>query len=189
MRLLEERIKKDGQVYEGNVLKVNSFLNHQIDISLLKAIGEEFYRLFDNEKITKILTVETSGIPFAVAAALFFDVPVVFAKKHQTSNLNTDCYSVNIHSFTHGNDYQARVESAFISAEDNILIIDDFLASGHALKGLLNICEQAGAHVAGCGIVIEKSFQDGGRMIRDAGVRVESLAKIKSMENGEIIFE
>lgn len=189
MKSLETKILKEGRVYPGNILKVGSFLNHQIDVPFMKEIGQEFYRLFKDEKITKILTIETSGIPPACFAALEFQVPVLFAKKNQTKNLTDNCYCAEIHSFTHGNDYQARVEKDLLDAEDTVLIIDDFLANGCALEGLMDIVKQAGAKCAGCGIVIEKAFQEGGRLIREKGIRVESLAKIAKMnDDGSLVF-
>jgi len=190
MKALEEKILKDGKVFPGGVLKVGSFLNHQIDVPFIKMIGQEFYRLFRDEGITKVLTIETSGIAIAVLCAAEFNVPVLFAKKHQTKNLTNDCYVASIHSYTHGNDYQARVEKQFLGPDDKVLIIDDFLANGAALDGLMEIISQSGAQLVGCGIVIEKAFQDGGRRIREKGIRVESLARIKEMgEDGNIIFE
>ncbi|MCF0229768.1 MAG: xanthine phosphoribosyltransferase [Parasporobacterium sp.] len=189
MRALEEKILKDGKVFPGGVLKVGSFLNHQIDVPFMKEIGREFYRLFRDEKITKILTIETSGIPIAVMAAAEFGVPVVFAKKHHSKNLADDCYVAGIHSYTHGNDYEARVEKQFITADDTVLIIDDFLANGAALDGLLKIIDQSGAHLAGCGIAIEKAFQAGGKRLRGQGIRIESLAMIAEMkEDGSLAF-
>ena len=189
MRSLEDKIRQEGKVFPGGVLKVGSFLNHQIDVPFMKEIGKEFHRLFQDEHITKILTIETSGIAIAVACAAEFEVPVVFAKKHQTKNLTNDCYVAHIHSYTHGNDYEARVEKQFLTPEDRILVIDDFLANGAALDGLLEIIRQSGAEMAGCGIVIEKAFQEGGRRLRDLGVRIESLARIAAMtEDGEISF-
>ena len=151
MKALEEKILKDGKVFPGGVLKVGSFLNHQIDIQFMQLIGKEFHRIFDGEQITKVLTIETSGIPIAVCCAMEFDVPVLFAKKHHTKNLTNDCYVAHIHSYTHGNDYQARVEKQFLNENDRVLIIDDFLANGAALEGLLEIVHQAGASCAGCG--------------------------------------
>ena len=189
MKSLEEKILQEGKVFPGGVLKVGSFLNHQIDVPFMKEIGKEFHRLFQDEQITKILTIETSGIAIAVACAAEFDVPVVFAKKHQTKNLTNDCYVAGIHSYTHGNDYEARVEKQLLSADDTVLVIDDFLANGAALDGLLEIIRQSGAQLAGCGIVIEKAFQDGGRRLREQGVRIESLAQIAEMtDDGTIRF-
>ena len=189
MRALEEKICKEGKVYPGNILKVGSFLNHQIDIRFMSEIGREFHRLFQNENITKILTIETSGIPAACFAALAFDVPVLFAKKHHTKNLSDDCYCTEIASFTHGNVYQARIEKSYLLSTDRVLIIDDFLANGCALEGLMDLVKQSGASVAGCGIVIEKAFQDGGRRLRESGVRIESLARISAMhDDGTLEF-
>ena len=189
MKALEEKILKEGKVYPGNVLKVGSFLNHQIDVAFMTEIGKEFYNLFKNEKITKVLTIETSGIPVACFAAIHFGVPVLFAKKHQTKNLSDDCYATEIHSFTHGNNYQARIEKSYLNSNDRVLIIDDFLANGQALEGLLNLVAQAGASCVGCGIVIEKAFQDGGKRLREEGVRVESLARIANMnDDGTLEF-
>ena len=189
MKALEEKILKEGKVFPGGVLKVGSFLNHQIDVPFMTQIGREFYRLFRDEGITKILTIETSGIAIAVICAEQFAVPVVFAKKHKTKNLTDDCYVANIHSFTHGNDYEARVEKQFLGPEDKVLVIDDFLANGAALDGLMKIISQSGAQLKGCGIVIEKSYQKGGERLRSQGVRVESLAIIDEMtEDGHIVF-
>lgn len=189
MKSLEEKILREGKVFPGGVLKVGSFLNHQIDVPFMKEIGREFHRLFSDEQITKVLTIETSGIAIAVACAAEFEVPVVFAKKHQTKNLTNDCYVASIHSYTHGNDYEARVEKQLLSADDTVLVIDDFLANGAALDGLLEIIRQSGARLAGCGIVIEKAFQDGGPRLRSMGIRIESLARIAEMtDDGTIRF-
>lgn len=190
MKLLEERIRKDGTVKAGNVLKVDSFLNHQIDIELLNEMGKEWARLFADCPITKILTVEASGIGIACVAAQYFHVPVVFAKKTQSLNIDGEVYSAKIRSFTHKRVYDVIVSKKFISPEDHILIIDDFLANGCALEGLLGIVNEAGATVEGIGIAVEKGFQKGGEQIRARGVRLESLAIVESMnaETGEIIF-
>lgn len=188
MKLLEDRILKDGVVKTGNVLKVDSFLNHQMDIELFNEMGKEWKRLFADEKITKILTIESSGIGLAVIAAQYFGVPVVFAKKSQTLNLDGDLYTTKVESFTHGRVYDVVVSKKFIKEEDNVLIIDDFLANGNALLGLTHIVEQAGAHVAGIGIGIEKRYQGGGDMMRAKGYKVESLALIESMSENDIIF-
>lgn len=189
MKALEEKILKEGKVYPGNVLKVGSFLNHQIDVSFMEEIGKEFHSLFQDEKITKVLTIETSGIPVACFAAICFGVPVLFAKKHQTKNLSDDCYSTEITSFTHGNTYQARIEKKYLNSDDVVLIIDDFLANGCALEGLMDLVRQAGAKCVGCGIVIEKAFQDGGKRLREQGIRVESLARIAKMnDDGTLEF-
>ena len=188
MKLLEERILKDGKVFPGNILKVDSFLNHQIDIGLLDAMAEEIKKLFEGEKITKILTIEASGIGIACVAALRFGVPVLFAKKEKTKNLSDNNYQTEIASFTHGNTNTVVCSKDFLSDKDNVLIIDDFLAEGNALVGLIDLCRQAGAGVAGCAIAIEKGFQDGGKRVRAMGVRVESLAVVKEMTDTEVVF-
>ncbi|MDD6276461.1 MAG: xanthine phosphoribosyltransferase [Clostridia bacterium] len=189
MKLLEERILKDGQVFPGNVLKVDSFLNHQVDVDFLNEIGKEFYRLFGDCGVNKIFTIESSGIGIACIAAQYFHVPVVFAKKNKSKNIAADVYTTKIHSFTHGKVYDVIVSKDFLSKDDRILIIDDFLAQGCALKGLINIIKDAGADIVGAGIVIEKAFQKGGDEIRAEGIRVESLARVKSMsDDGDIEF-
>lgn len=181
MKLLEDKIRKDGHVGEGNVLKVDNFLNHQIDVDLLCELGKEFHRLFGQDNVTKILTIEASGIGVACLAAQYFHVPVVFAKKNKTSNIFADVYTTPVESFTHGTTYNITVSKEFLSADDRVLIIDDFLAKGSALNGLLALVEAAGAKAVGAGIVIEKAFQPGGDMIRSRGVRVESLARVAAM--------
>lgn len=181
MKLLEDRILKDGHIGADNVLKVDSFLNHQIDVNFVCELGKEFYRLFKDENITKILTIEASGIGIACLAAQYFGVPVVFAKKTKTINIYSDTYNATVHSYTHKKDYDIVVSKEFLSKEDNVLIIDDFLAKGSALTALLMLIEKAGAKTAGAGIVIEKAYQGGGNLVRDMGIRVESLAKIKSI--------
>ena len=189
MQLLKDRIRKDGKIKEGNVLKVDSFLNHQIDVSFVCELGKEFYRLFKDENITKILTIEASGIGIACLAAQYFGVPVVFAKKTKTINIYSDTYNATVHSYTHKRDYDIVVSKEFLSKEDNVLIIDDFLAKGSALTALLMLIEKAGAKTAGAGIVIEKAYQGGGNLVRDMGIRVESLAKIKSISKKDgIVF-
>ena len=190
MKLLEERIRKDGVVKEGDILKVDSFLNHQMDIELFNAMGAEFKRLFADKPITKILTIEASGIGIAAVVAQHFHVPVVFAKKAQSVNLDGEMYTTKIESFTHKRTYDVIVSKKFLSSEDHVLIIDDFLANGCAVNGLIDLITSAGATVEGVGIAIEKGFQTGGRMIRDRGIRVESLAIIESMDasKGEIVF-
>ena len=190
MRLLEERIRKDGIVKEGNVLKVDSFINHQMDIALFNEMGKEFKRLFADKKINKILTIEASGIGIACIVAQHFDVPVVFAKKAKSINLDGDMYTTKIESFTHKRVYDVIVSKKFLSAEDRVLIIDDFLANGCAVAGLVDLVRSAGATVEGVGIAVEKGFQQGGQLLRDKGLQVESLAIIESMnhENGEIVF-
>ena len=186
MELLEERIRRDGVVKSEGVLKVDSFLNHQLDIDLFDAMGEEFKRLFADAPITKILTIEASGIGIACVVARHFGVPVVFAKKAQSINLDGEMFTTRIESFTHGRVYDVIVSKKFLNADDHVLIIDDFLANGAALEGLIDIVAQSGAQLAGAGIVIEKAFQPGGDRLRAQGVRVESLARVKAMseENG-----
>lgn len=190
MNFLEERIQKDGIVKEGNVLKVDSFLNHQMDISLFRQIGEEFKRRFADAPINKILTIEASGIGIACIVAEYFDVPVVFAKKSKSINIEGEMYVAEIESFTHKCKNQVIVSRKFLNPEDHVLIIDDFLANGCALQGLISIIGQAGATVEGIGIVIEKGFQSGGRIIRNLGYHLESLAIIEDMDaaTGEISF-
>lgn len=181
MELLEQRILKDGRIGEGNVLKVDSFLNHQIDVTFLDRLGEEFYRLYQGEKVDKILTIEASGIGIACLAARHFGCPVVFAKKTKTNNIYADVYRSKVESYTHQKTYEIVVSRDFLSPGDHVLIIDDFLAKGSALLGLLSLVKDAGAQVVGAGIVIEKAYQPGGELIRGMGVRVESLARIASM--------
>lgn len=189
MKLLEDRILKDGHIGADNVLKVDSFLNYQIDVNFVCELGKEFYRLFKDENITKILTIEASGIGIACLAAQYFGVPVVFAKKTKTINIYSDTYNATVHSYTHKKDYDIVVSKEFLSKEDNVLIIDDFLAKGSALTALLMLIEKAGAKTAGAGIVIEKAYQGGGNLVRDMGIRVESLAKIKSISQKDgIVF-
>lgn len=189
MKLLEDRILKDGHIGADNVLKVDSFLNHQIDVNFVCELGKEFYRLFKDENITKILTIEASGIGIACLAAQYFGVPVVFAKKTKTINIYSNTYNATVHSYTHKKDYDIVVSKEFLSKEDNVLIIDDFLAKGSALTALLMLIEKAGAKTAGAGIVIEKAYQGGGNLVRDMGIRVESLAKIKSISKKDgIVF-
>ena len=190
MNFLEERIQKDGIVKEGNVLKVDSFLNQQMDISLFRQIGEEFKRRFADVPINKILTIEASGIGIACIVAEYFDVPVVFAKKSKSINIEGEMYVAEIESFTHKCKNQVIVSRKFLNPEDHVLIIDDFLANGCALQGLISIIGQAGATVEGIGIVIEKGFQSGGRIIRNLGYHLESLAIIEDMnaDTGKIVF-
>ena len=191
MEYLKQKIKECGVVKKGNVLKVDSFLNHQVDVRLYEEIGKEFYRLFGNCEVTKILTIEASGIGIACVAAQFFNcIPVVFAKKSKTSNVSDDVYSSKVASFTHGNVNTVIVSKEYLNKGDRVLIIDDFLANGAALNGLIDIIGQAGAELVGAGIVIEKGFQDGGKLLREKGVRVKSLAIIESMndETGELVF-
>ena len=190
MNFLEERILKDGIVKEGNVLKVDSFLNHQMDPALLDQIGEEFYRRFNSKKITKVLTIEASGIAIAYAVARCFGVPMVFAKKAKSINIDGDMYTTEVESFTHKNKNQVIVSKKFLGSDDKVLIIDDFLANGCALQGLISITEAAGATVEGIGIVIEKGFQYGGRSIRNLGYQLETLAIVDSMDaaTGAVVF-
>lgn len=188
MELLKNRILKDGKVIGDSIIKVDSFLNHQLDIELFNEMGKEFKARFSDAKISKILTVESSGIAIACITAQYFKVPVVFAKKHEALNLDSDTYNSNVYSFTKQKSYNIRVSKKYISPEDSILIIDDFLANGKAASGLVDIVHQAGAEVAGVGIVIEKGFQNGRELLLEKGVRVESLAVIKSIEGGIITF-
>jgi xanthine phosphoribosyltransferase len=190
MKELEERIRKDGVVKAGNVLKVDSFLNHQMDVELFNAMGREFKRLFADCPINKILTIEASGIGIACIVAQHFHVPVVFAKKTQSINIDGEVYSTKIESFTHKRVYDVIVSRKYIRPEDHVLIIDDFLANGCAVRGLIDMIRSAGATVEGVGIAIEKGQQNGGRMLREQGIRVESLAIIESMDDqtGEIVF-
>ena len=190
MKFLEERILKDGIVKEGNVLKVDSFLNHQMDINLFKQMGEEFKKRFADKNINKIMTIEASGIGIACVVASYFDVPVVFAKKSQSINIDGDVYVAEVESFTHKNKNQVIVSKRFLGPEDHVLIIDDFLANGCALQGLISIVAQAGGTVEGIGIAVEKGFQSGGRMIRNLGYQLESLAIVESMdaETGNVKF-
>jgi len=190
MKLLEERIRKDGIVKPGNVLKVDSFINHQMDIELISEMGKEWKKLFEGKNINKILTIEASGIGIACIAAVHFNVPVVFAKKAKSINLDGDMYTAEVESFTHKNKNQVIVSKKFLGEDDHVLIIDDFLANGCALQGLIQIVQAAGATVEGIGIAVEKGFQPGGRMIRNLGYQLESLAIVDGMndETGEIIF-
>jgi xanthine phosphoribosyltransferase len=189
MELLEQRIRKDGKVKGGEVLKVDSFLNHQMDVGLFAEIGKEFKRLFGDCGVTKILTIEASGIGIACITAQFFDVPVIFAKKNKTKNIAGDVYTSKVESFTHGKVYDIIVAKEFLLPTDRVLIIDDFLANGSALMGLIKLVEDAGATLVGAGIAVEKAFQPGGALVRSHGVRVESLAKVKSMsEETGVVF-
>ena len=190
MNFLEERILKDGVVKAGNVLKVDTFLNHQMDIALIEEIGKEFKRRFGDKKVTKVLTIEASGIGIAAFVAKEFGVPMVFAKKSKSVNLDGDMFVAEVESFTHKNKNQVIVSKKLLKEEDHILIIDDFLANGCALQGLISIAESSGATVVGCGIAIEKGFQYGGRAIRNMGYQVESLAIIDAMdaEAGTVTF-
>ena len=186
MKELEERIKTDGIVLDDDVLKVGGFLNHQIDPKLMKAMAVEWHELYKASRVDKILTIEASGIAMATMAAYEFGVPLLFAKKNKTTNISDEVYAAEVRSFTHGVTYNVQVEKKFLHKDENVLIIDDFLARGEALRGLIDICGQAGAQVVGCGIAVEKAFQPGGDMLRKNGVRIESLARIKAMnrQNG-----
>ena len=190
MQLLKDRIRKDGKIKEGNVLKVDSFLNHQMDVNLFQEIGKEFKRRFADEEITKILTIEASGIGIACVAAEVFDVPVVFAKKTQTKNIAGDVYTTKVESFTHGRVYDIIVSKEFLGKGDKVLLIDDFLANGKALEGLAELVTKSGAELVGAGVVIEKGFQVGGDIIRSKGIHLESLAIVESMDEktGEVVF-
>ena len=182
MKLLQDRIVADGKIEAGNILKVDSFLNHQIDVSLLEEIGQEFKRQFGDREINKILTIEASGIAIACIAARYFNVPVVFAKKSRSLNIAGDVYTAKVESFTHKNTNDIIVSKKFLSPEDRILIVDDFLANGKAILGLCQLVEQAGATLVGAGVVIEKGFQDGGKRIREAGIDLRSLAILEEMD-------
>lgn len=188
MKLLKEKIVQEGNVLSDVVLKVDAFLNHQIDPILMKEIGEEFANRYSDEVITKILTIESSGIAPATFLGLTIGAPVVFARKRKSLTLTDNLYSSKVHSFTKNETNEISVSKNFLSEDDNVIIIDDFLANGEAIKGLLDIAQQAGANVVGAGIVIEKGFQDGGKQLRAQGLRIESLARIKSLEDGKVVF-
>ena len=188
MKLLEDRILRDGQVRPGNVLKVDCFLNHQLDVDLLDKIGEEFYRIFKDDGVNKILTIEASGIAIACMTARHFDVPVVFAKKAKSKNIDGDVYTSKVHSYTYGKDYNITLAQKFLGPNDRVLILDDFLANGKAMKSLLDVCNQAGCSVAGIGICIEKGFQPGGAELRAAGYKLASLAIVNEMSDDHLTF-
>ncbi len=188
MKALEEKIIKEGQVLPGDILKVGSFLNQQLDCDFLMEMGREIARLYADAGVTKIMTVEASGIAIAVAVGAVMHLPVVFAKKYRTGNVSGETYSALVHSYTHGNDYNMVVAKDYITARDNLLIVDDFLAKGAAVEGLMEIAAQAGARVAGAAIAIEKGFQEGGKRLRATGIRVESLAIVESMNDGKLVF-
>ena len=188
MKALEERILRDGHVRPGNILKVDSFLNHQIDISFMNEMGKEFRRVFADKRVTKILTIEASGIAIASITAQYFQVPIVFAKKTKTINLDGSLYTTKVKSYTHRTTYDVVVSKKFLTSDDRVLIIDDFLANGCAARGLIDLVEQAGAVLEGVGIVIEKGFQDGGRELRENGVDVRSLAIIETMTDDALTF-
>lgn len=182
MQLLEQRILASGKVLPGDVLKVDSFLNHQLDTELLDEIGREIARLFEGGDVTKVLTAETGGIAIACFTARYLHCPAVYAKKAKPSNLAADVWSAEVHSYTHNNDYVMSVSKEYIGKDDTVLLVDDFLANGCALRGMLEICRKAGAKVAGAGIAVEKGYQDGGNELRREGLRIESMAKIASMD-------
>ncbi|WP_153732168.1 xanthine phosphoribosyltransferase [Sporosarcina obsidiansis] len=188
MELLKEKIRQEGKVLSEEVLKVDSFLNHQIDPVLMHEIGKEFVTRFSDQNITKIVTIESSGIAPATMAGLILGVPVVFARKRKSLTLTDHLYSAKVHSFTKNESNDISVSKDFISNEDTVLLIDDFLANGQAALGLIDIAQQAGANIAGVGIVIEKSFQPGGELIRKSGIRVESLAELQSLQDGQVQF-
>ena len=188
MKALEDKIIKEGKVLPGHILKVGGFLNHQIDVAFLMDMGKEIARLFENQGVNKILTIETSGIPIAFAAASVMNVPMVFAKKDKSGNVSGGVYSTVVHSYTHGTDYTVIVSDEYLCPEDKVLIIDDFLANGKALIGLMDLVKQAGAETIGAAVAIEKGFQNGGDALRREGIRVESLAIIESMTDSEVVF-
>lgn len=189
METLKKKILEEGIVIDNHILKVDHFLNHQIDPLLTMEMGKTFHQFFQEKQITKILTLEVSGIPSALTTALYFQVPCLFAKKSESLTLSHNTYKSKVHSFTKQKDFQIFVDQKFLSSTDKVLIIDDFLANGNALLGLMDLCKQAGAHVEGIGIVIEKSFQEGGAKIRDMGIPLLSLAKIKAFHENHVIFE
>lgn len=190
MDLLKQKILDEGEVYEGNILKVDGFLNHRIDVPFMKEVGKEFHRLYKDEGINKILTIEASGIAIGALVAQEFECPLVFAKKTKTKNIAGDVYTSKVESFTHGTTYDILVSKRFLDENDRVLIVDDFLAVGNALNGLIELVESSGAQLAGCGVVIEKGFQHGGDNLRAKGIRVESLAIVESMdhETGTVVF-
>ena len=190
MELLKRKIVEEGEVYEGNILKVDCFLNHQIDIPFMKEIGKEFHRLYKDDEVNKILTIEASGIAIGSMVAQEFGCPLVFAKKNKTKNIAGDVYVTPVESFTHGTTYNVMVSKRFLGKGDKVLIVDDFLAVGNALRGLIHMVKESGAELVGCGTVIEKGYQHGGDEIRAQGIRVESLAIIESMDakSGNIVF-
>lgn len=189
MELLEQRIRQDGKVKGTSILKVDSFLNHQMDIQLFSQMGQEFFRLFGDCSVNKILTIEASGIGMACVTAQYFHCPVVFAKKSMSSNISDHVYSAPVKSFTHGNQYNAIVSKEYLHPEDRILVIDDFLAMGEALRGLFSLVQQSGATLIGAGIAVEKAFQPGGAQLRSEGYRIESLARVAAMsEEGGVVF-
>ena len=188
MELLKKKIKDFGTVIGDDILKVDSFLNHQIDVEFIDEVGKEFYNRFKDEPVTKVLTVETSGISVAYATARWFKVPVVFAKKTESRNINDDVYESQVYSFTKGKEYKVRISKKHLSDKDCVLIVDDFLASGSATNSMIDIASKAGAKIAGFGIVIEKVFQQGGNKLRESGYKIESLAMIEKFEDGKVVF-
>ena len=190
MNFLQENILRPGQVREGNILKVDTFLNHQLDVKVLEEVAASFYERFRDKNITRVLTVEASGIAIATLTAKHFQVPAVFAKKAKSKNLDGDLYVTNVHSFTYGKDYDVTLAKKFLSSEDRVLLVDDFLAVGKAMRGLIDICHQANAEIAGIGIAIEKGFQEGGELLRSEGYDLYSIAIIDAMDaaTGEITF-
>lgn len=190
MELLKQKILSEGEVYEGNILKVDCFLNHQIDCVFMAQVGKEFHRLFENEGVNKILTIEASGIAIGAMVAQEFKCPLIFAKKTKTKNIAGDVYTTEVESFTHGTTYDIMVSKKFLGEGDRVLIVDDFLAIGNALNGLIKLVEDSGAELVGCGTVIEKGYQHGGDNLRNQGIKVESLAIVESMdhETGRVTF-
>lgn len=190
MDLLKQKILCEGEVYEGNILKVDGFLNHRIDVPFMREVGKEFHRLFSDEGVNKILTIEASGIAIGALVAQEFECPLVFAKKTKTKNIAGDVYTAEVESFTHGTTYDILVSKRFLNKGDKVLIVDDFLAIGNALKGLISLVEESGAELAGCGVVIEKGFQHGGDKLREQGINVQSLAIVESMDHttGKVYF-
>lgn len=188
MKALEDKILREGTILPGNILKVGSFLNHQIDADFMMEIGQEIGRLFANDGVTKVLTIEASGIAVALAAGAALHVPMLFAKKHNTSNISGEIYQAKVHSYTHNTDYHVAVEAQFLKPTDRVLIVDDFLANGKAILGLTEVIEQAGATLVGAAIAIEKGFQKGGEELRNRNIRIESLAIIESMTDTDITF-
>lgn len=188
MKALEDKILREGTILPGNILKVGSFLNHQIDADFMMEIGQEIARLFANDGVTKVLTIEASGIAVALAAGAALHVPMLFAKKHSTSNISGEIYKAKVHSYTHNTDYHVAVEAQFLQPTDRVLIVDDFLANGKAILGLTEVIEQAGATLVGAAIAIEKGFQKGGEELRNRNIRIESLAIIESMTDTDITF-
>lgn len=189
MKILKDRIKEDAKIVSSEVVKVDSFINHQIDVNFLDLLAEEFYRRFQKEKVTKILTIEASGIAIAILAAKYFNVPIVFAKKTASRNLDKETYRSKVYSFTKQKEYDIQVSTKYLNPGDHVLILDDFLANGKAALGLVDIVEQSGGEIAGLGFVIEKGFQEGGKALRQMNFKVESLAIIKEIKGREIVFE